>query len=208
MGIVKRQERGERRRTQVLDATLRLLAKGGPRAVTHRAVAREADTSVRATTYYFSSRDELLTEALRHYADKAMARFDGLQIPIPSDEKVAIDAAAHLLALTIKSDLIDDRDGLMAEYELVLEIARNPTLEATYREWQAGLEDILVGYCELFGTAQPKNDARLVLAALRGLELEALSRPSGPPGVDEWTTLFRRLLGALYGSGVSGTETS
>ncbi len=40
----------------MLDATLRVLAREGPRGVTHRAVAREAGTSVRATTYYVDSR--------------------------------------------------------------------------------------------------------------------------------------------------------
>ncbi|MCC6524571.1 MAG: TetR family transcriptional regulator, partial [Polyangiaceae bacterium] len=63
-----RKERGEAKRRAVLEATLRLLAREGPRGVTHRAVAAEAGTSLRATTYYFASREELLTEALRHYA--------------------------------------------------------------------------------------------------------------------------------------------
>jgi DNA-binding transcriptional regulator YbjK len=47
--------RGEARRTAIVDAALRLVARGGPRAVTHRAVAAEADVPLAATTYYFAT---------------------------------------------------------------------------------------------------------------------------------------------------------
>ena len=198
MSEVTRQERGQKRRVEVLEATLKVLARSGPRGVTHRAVAAEAGTSVRATTYYFSSREQLLTEALLHYADKAVARFDGLQVPLPERTTDAIDGAAHMLAHTVLSDLEDDRVGLTAEYELVLEIGRNPSLEPAYRSWQARLESILIGYGELFGALNPTRDARLVLAALRGLEIEALSRPSEPANHDDLAAVFRRLLGALF----------
>lgn len=198
MSGVTRQDRGEKRRIEVLEATLRVLARSGPRGVTHRAVAAEAKTSLRATTYYFSSRDQLLTEALLHYADKAVARFDNLQFPLPKKAPDAIDGAAHMLAHTVLSDLEDDRVGLTAEYELVLEIGRNPSLEPAYRSWQARLESILVGYGEMFGALNPERDARLVLAALRGLEIEALSRPSELADHDDLAGVFRRLLGALY----------
>ena len=200
MSGVTRQERGAQRRAAVLDAALRVLARLGPRGVTHRAVAAEAGTSLRATTYYFSSRDQLLTEALLHYADKAVARFDELQVPLPEAAPDAIDGAAHMLAHTVISDLEDDRVGLTAEYELVLEIGRNPSLEPAYRSWQARLEGILIGYGELFGASDPPRDARLVLAALRGLEIEALSRPSETPDRDDLAAVFRRLLRALYES--------
>jgi DNA-binding transcriptional regulator YbjK len=206
----RRQARGEQTRRQVLDATLRLLASGGPRAVTHRAVAGEAGTSVRATTYYFASRDELLVEALRHYAATAIARFDDLAAPMEvtraagppgpaaeEDRPALVAAATALLAQTVISDLVDDRPGLVAEYELVLETSRNPDLEPDYRRWQDRLEGMLRGYAELLGSPAPALDARIALATLRGLELEALARPSTPPDADDLTAVFARLLSTL-----------
>lgn len=189
------------KRQAVLEATLRVLARQGPRGITHRAVAKEAGTSLRATTYYFDSREHLLTEALRHYAETAVARFDGLAFELPSSPGDALDGAALLLAQTVLSDLVDDRAGLVAEYELVLEIGRNPTLEPAYRAWQAKLEEMLQGYARLFDSKDPVGDSRLVLAALRGLELEALARPSRVPELEDLQRVFRRLLSALYAPG-------
>lgn len=196
----RRQARGEARRNQVLEATLRLLARGGPRAVTHRAVAREAGTSLRSTTYYFGSREELLVEALRLYAATALARFDAFKATLPRLEELPVppppevlEAAATVLADTVLSDL-GDGTGLIAEYELVLETTRHPALEADYRAWQQSLEDILAGYARAFGSSDPALDARIALATLRGLEIEALARPSSSPTQEELAAVFLRLL--------------
>jgi DNA-binding transcriptional regulator YbjK len=193
----RRKEKGERNRVALLEATIRLLARGGPRAVTHRAVAAEAGLSVRATTYHFGSRDALFGEALRHYATTAISRFDALavdpeQLAVLGDG--AIDVAAQLLAHVVVSDVVEDRDGLVAEFELVLEIARRPELEAVYREWQAKLEAMICAYAEHLGSSDPALDARVVLATLRGLEIEALARPSHAPDVGDLTSVFRRVL--------------
>ena len=200
MSRAPRQERSEQKRREVLEATLRLLARECPRGVTHRAVAAEAGTSLRATTYYFASREELLTEALLHYARTAIERFDIIRAPLSPGIEDPIEAAADLLAATVVSDLLEDRAGLVAEYELVLEIGRNPVLEPAYREWQAKLEGMLGGYAALFGSRNPERDARIVLATLRGLELEALARPSRKPDRVELRGLFAALLATLVRS--------
>lgn len=190
--------RGEERRTQVLEATLHLLAREGPRAITHRAVAREAGTSLRATTYYFSSRDELLVEALKYYAENAFDRFDHLREPFdPDGGDDVLAQAADLLALTVLSDLEQDRTGLVAEYELALEIGRRPELEPAFSDWQARLEQLLAAYAGLLGSSQPALHARLVLATLRGLELEALAHPSRRPGREDLREVFSELLMSL-----------
>lgn len=194
--------RGEERRTQVLEATLRLLAREGPRAVTHRAVAREAGTSLRATTYYFSSRDELLVQALVHYARTAFDRFDRLREPLGSEggDDDPLEQAADVLASTVLSDLEEDRTGLVAEYELALEIGRRPELEPAFSDWQKRLEKLLAAYAGLLGSRRPELHARLVLATLRGLELEALAHPSRPPRREDLRGVFAELLRSLLAS--------
>jgi DNA-binding transcriptional regulator YbjK len=174
-----------------------LLAREGPRAVTHRAVAAEAGTSLRATTYYFASRDALLTEALRHYAASALTRFDAIRAPTEIAFEDPIEAAADLLALTVISDVVDAHAGLVAEYEMVLEISRRPMLEATYAAFQAKLEVMLGGYAAMLGSTTPELDARIVLATLRGLEIEALSRPSTPPSREDLREVFLHLLRSI-----------
>ena len=60
----KRRRRGLARRIALLEATLLILGRDGSAAVTHRAVADEAGVPIAATTYYFSSKEDLLREAL------------------------------------------------------------------------------------------------------------------------------------------------
>ncbi|MGM0578153.1 MAG: TetR/AcrR family transcriptional regulator [Myxococcota bacterium] len=193
----------------MIEATLRLLAREGPRGVTHRAVAREAGTSVRGTTYHFESIGDLMAQALRHYAETSVARFEALSAPLEAlrDAEVAtlappapslVDVAAHTLARTVLSDL-EEREGLLAELELALEAGRKPALEEDYRRWQERLEWMLREYGAAFGSSDPGLDARLVLATLRGLELEALARPSEAPDEEDLARVFRRLLTGLFG---------
>lgn len=202
---VTRTEKGEQKRREVLEATLRLLAREGPRAVTHRAVAAEAGTSLRATTYYFASRDELLDAALRHYAELAIERFDAIAAVLDGEPEDPLGLAASLLTASVLSDLDDPIGGLVAEFELVLEIARRPGLEPTYRAWQARLETMLEKHARWLGSEEPALDARLVLATLRGLEMEALARPSARPSSESIRAVFERLLRAIGALTDAGT---
>lgn len=63
------------RRTQILEATERLLGRGGVEAVTMRAVAAEAGVSLRLVQYYGRSKDELLSATLDRLAAKSVHRW-------------------------------------------------------------------------------------------------------------------------------------
>jgi hypothetical protein len=59
---------------------------------------------------------------------------------------------------------------------------------------------MLRAYAVALGARQPDLYARLALATLRGLELEALARPSSRPTHDDLAAVFRALLDAVGGS--------
>lgn len=63
------------RRTEIMEAVERLLARGGVNAVTMRAVAAEAGVSLRLVQYYGSTKDELLSATLERLADKSVERW-------------------------------------------------------------------------------------------------------------------------------------
>lgn len=178
----------------MLEATLRVLAREGPRSVTHRAVAAEAGTSLRATTYYFDSREALLREALMFYASTSMERFSRIAAEGIAPGRDPVDAVADLLAAIVLSDLEEDRAGLVAELEFALEVARDPALEETYAAWERSLLDVLEGFASLLRSDHPKRDARIVLATLRGLEMEALVHPSHKPSRADLRAVFAALL--------------
>jgi hypothetical protein len=97
----------------------------------------------------------------------------------------------------VLSDLTEDREGLISEYELVLHVGRQPDLEECYAAWQARLESVLFAYAALAGSSAPKLDAQLVLATVRGIEIASLAAPSQPPQREAVFALFERLLTGL-----------
>jgi DNA-binding transcriptional regulator YbjK len=59
-----RRARGEKRRAEIIEATLRVIERDGVAGVTHRTVAAEAGVPTTSTTYHFTSLDDLLTATL------------------------------------------------------------------------------------------------------------------------------------------------
>ncbi len=69
----------QRRREALLDAAAELAAEVGAGAVTHRAVAARAGVPLSTTSYFFSSIDELVSEALRRGVQGRVADFDAAE---------------------------------------------------------------------------------------------------------------------------------
>jgi len=96
------------RRTEIIEAVIRITLKGGLTAATFREVASEAGVSVRLVQYYFGGKDELLLATQRHVAERSIERlrswvaesdgtprewlraFMGSFIPIDDDSRVAM----------------------------------------------------------------------------------------------------------------------
>jgi DNA-binding transcriptional regulator YbjK len=163
--------RGSARRQAMLDAALALVARGGPRAVTHRAVAAEAGVPLAATTYYFDSRDDLIAQALELCAERDIARVEqhGLHALLPGDP--AADAAS-----------------LLATYELWLEAARNDALRPVARRVS---ESYVAAARRL---VDDDAAARALSGAIEGLVLEVLVGGMTPAEARE---AFDRVLEAL-----------
>jgi AcrR family transcriptional regulator len=167
------QARGAARRQALLDATVRLLARDGARAVTHRAVAEEAGTTHGAPRYYFATRDALLDSALRQIADQQVHAVEELlHDPGPADPGVR---AARLAAFVARL-VTEDREGTVARYELFLETARRPSLRPALEAW--GNAYVKLFAAELTAAAgDPETEAELLLNLLNGLLLRQLAAP-------------------------------
>ncbi len=82
----------EMRRRQLVDATMKCIARKGMSSMTLGDVAREAGLSAGIVNLHFDSKDNLLKETLRFLANEYRARFDRTL------EKTAPDPAAQLRA--------------------------------------------------------------------------------------------------------------
>jgi TetR/AcrR family transcriptional regulator, regulator of biofilm formation and stress response len=167
--------RGAARREALLDAVLRIVAEVGADAVTHRRVADEAGLPLASTTYYFESKEHLLTAALERAAERDVARLHAFLADAPEE-------LADPLGLAIDAilDPVDEmppgcRSSLVATYSLMLEAARRPALRAVNRRWTDAYLDALSRLLELAGSAKPRADAALLLAATDGLLVEQLA---------------------------------
>lgn len=161
------------RRGAILDATVDILVTEGLAAVTHRAVAKQADVPLAATTYYFSSKDELIGEALGilvadeidRLATRARELGEGIRSP---------RAAAAAVAEVLFPDF-DAVGGLLAKLELYLEAARRPGLYDAAAHWQEAFTELARESLALAGVADPDRFAPFFIAAADGILLHALS---------------------------------
>ena len=87
---------GAGRHRAILEATVRVLIRDGLAGVTHRAVAREAEVPLAATTYYFSSKEELLGEALTLMAEDEITRLGQRAAEMGEGLSSPADSAAAL----------------------------------------------------------------------------------------------------------------
>lgn len=152
-------------REALLNAAVRVVARGGLRKLTYRAVAQEAGTTHGLVVHHFGSRDALIEEALAH-AIRTSLSTSALE---PGTGRVA-DFSVGV------SDMVTaDPDIQAFQYELLLEARRRPELlpqiralyddyfDATKRELSRMLPD---------DAGRPLT--RLVFAALDGLVLHQL----------------------------------
>ena len=164
-----------RRRTEIADAALAVLAAEGSRGLTHRAVDEAAGLPTGSTSNYFRSRDALLEAAARRHAE--------LDAPPPADIDTATAPAEALtreqtrtLILAAINRVLDPAAWPMvvARYELTLEATRRPSLHPVMEESRThfvGLATTLLraGQCET-----PEAHARQLIALLDGITADRL----------------------------------
>jgi DNA-binding transcriptional regulator YbjK len=187
--------RGAARREALLEAVLRIVAETGADAVTHRRVAEIAGLPLASTTYWFDSKEHLLTAALELAAQRDTARLLAQAAQLSDDRGglTSVDAAVAVLADPFDGHLQSSRGSLMATYALLLEAARRPALRDVARRWTEVYLVTLGQLLERAGSAHPRQDAELLLGAADGLLIEQLA--SGE--TNDLRTPLRRLAVAL-----------
>jgi len=177
---VPTERRGAARRREILDATIRVIGRGGVQAVEHRAVAAEAGVPLGSTTYYFDSKADMVVQALHHVADRETDR-------IREQQRVLVDGSpeglAERLVDWVLPQAFEDRVVLLAQYELYLEGARRDDLRPAAERWDAAWRDLLAAVLARLGAPDPQRRARLLCAGIDGLILEALATGAEPEGL-------------------------
>lgn len=170
------QERGRRRRATLLEAAVGLLQEGGFTAVTHRAVAQRAGLPLAATTYYFTSRDELVAEAFALLVAGELHGMRGRLEEATPDETPEGLATALVVAMGSGAGPGDDGDRLrrLGLWQLYLQAGRDPALQVIARQWTDGCDAVVAEALRRAGYPPGRHAARIIGVLLAGLWMEHL----------------------------------
>ncbi len=174
LGVRTPRPRGAARREALLEATLRIVAEVGADAVTHRRVAAVAGLPLASTTYWFASKDQLLTAALELAAERDTQRLLDYAATAARLQGDPLDAAVDAI---VECDLDGraTRTPMVAAYALMLEAARRPPLREVARRWSEAYLLTLARLLEAAGSTSPRADAELLLGAADGLLIGQLA---------------------------------
>ncbi|MEU2629650.1 TetR family transcriptional regulator [Kitasatospora sp. NPDC007106] len=181
-------------RVALLDAAVKVVARGGLRKLTYRAVAEQAGVTHGLVVHHFGSRDALIEEALAHTVRTSL-------------NTSALETGTGSLAdfsAGIADMVSSDPDTQAFQYELLLEARRRPELltqvRALYDEYFDATRRELA---RMLPEDADEGLTRLVFAALDGLVLHQLV--FGEPEVTEAALgRLRSLLQLLGGDGDGG----
>jgi AcrR family transcriptional regulator len=164
---------------RILDAACDLIATDGIDEVRIARVARRAGASTALVHHYFSTREELLEQALIHSFEQAGD--ERFQRP-PDTEETATEALARGIAESLPFPGSQEREWVLW-VELWLRAVREPALRpvaarlyARYRAWVASLIQAGVESGEFPSDVDPEGLADVAMALLDGAGVRALIR--------------------------------
>jgi AcrR family transcriptional regulator len=186
---------------RILDAACDLIAADGIDEVRIARVARSAGASTALVHHYFSTREELLEEALIHSFEQAG---DERFARPPDAEETATEALARGIAESLPFPGPQEREWVLW-VELWLRAVREPALRPVaarlygrYRDWVGGLIRAGVESGEFHADADPAALADVAMALLDGAGVRA--RISDPEmQVDDARSLVARRLATDLG---------
>ncbi|MFD6912618.1 TetR/AcrR family transcriptional regulator [Streptomyces virginiae] len=223
------------RRTLIADTAIDLVAAAGLRGLTHRAVDGAAGLPAGSTSYYFRTRTALIGACYARLAELDLGDVGDLSgfgevgevgdavggvggvggegsprpsLPLPPPPGPAPadrEAAAAALAGLLHRWLTVGRARQLARFELSLEAARNPELEADFHRAGQGARARAAGILAALGARRPEEAAELLVAWTDGLLYDrlagALARSRPAPDLPELTSITRRMLDAVLVEG-------
>jgi AcrR family transcriptional regulator len=149
-----------------------------------------------STTWHFATKGDILEAALRSAARREVERIAAIADRL-GDGGFDASAWADALGDWLIEEVTTGRDLAVALYRLQVELLGTPGALEVHREWGEGLRAVGERVLEHSSTETPAIDVRLVVAALDGLRMGALS--AGEPDVEWLRHALRRQLGALLG---------
>lgn len=185
------------RRVRLLEEALRLVSESGLGAITHRSVEQAAGAPHGSVTYWFGSREGLISALIDWLCDESERQVRTIATPvqqqIAAGERLDVDAIAAALSAWM--------DGAAAHHlarmELELQGAREPAHAERMTRAAQVFWDMCAAIAQGLGSKDPARDGRALAVMIDGVLLDRLAhRPqdqdvvaasvrwllTGPPG--------------------------
>ncbi len=160
------------RQASLLSAAMRVVARGGLRSLTHRAVDAEAGLPEGTCSAYMRTRLALLT-GLTEYVTSQFAQ-DISDLTRRIEEHAAIDGYVVQETLAMLRSWLADPDLLLVRMELTIEGSRQPAVAEILQVQWVQLVQIVGHAVEVTGKEHQPVRARTLLAAIDGVLLRAV----------------------------------
>lgn len=156
-------------RSALLRATVVVVAEGGLRALTYRAVAAEAGVSHGLVRHHFGTRDQLIAEAMEYAIDESLR----------GSNMLSSGLTVHEFADGIES-LADREAGIQSfQYELLLESRRRPELRPLAERHYEAYREAISRQLHRLGVDDAEL-TELIWFALDGIVFKQLVAPEDP----------------------------
>lgn len=165
-----------RRRTQLLDAALRVLAAEGLKGLTHRAVDRRAGVPEGSTSAYWRTRQALQLALTEYVAGTLLADVDAMAERLRAHGRSQEERVEEALELFLR--WLGQRELLVARLELTMAASRDDDLAALLVDHRARLAQIVEEMMRSAGKEHCAARAETLVASYDGLLLAALLRPA------------------------------
>jgi AcrR family transcriptional regulator len=169
-------ERSDRRQ-RLLEEALRLVSESGLGAVTHRNVERAAGAPHGSVTYWFGSREGLISALIDGLCDESERQARAIATPvqqqIAAGQTLDIDAIAAALSAWMDGSAAHN----LARLELELQGAREPAHAERMSQAAQVFWDMCAEIAEGLGSENPDRDGRAMAVMLDGLLLDRLAHP-------------------------------
>jgi AcrR family transcriptional regulator len=183
--------RGLARREALLRAAVEIVAERGVGGATHRSIAERAGVPPSTTTYFFSSIDELILEALQHFTQERVAQLNELSRVLAERHSEPAEMAQLFAEILCAAPIQHE----IAQFEAYLDTSRRDSEDRrAVAAILEAFEGVAISALEAIGTPNPEAIAPIFVSLADGYGLRriALGHDLDPkPLADAFYRLFK-----------------
>ncbi|MUL67118.1 hypothetical protein BOO86_21775 [Mycobacterium sp. CBMA 234] len=165
---------GQARRVALLEAAIEVIAESGVDAATHRAITAKAKMPLSTTSYFFTSIDELIAEAIQMTATRLITTLDGVLEEITDADLTPDEIVDRCVDLIIALPTT----YLAAEFQIYIQCSHRPELQAGAHHMMSTFERIAGSILRQAGADDPRL-VRPLVALIDGFALQRFAWPRG-----------------------------